>query len=177
MINENKSSCYPETQIYKQEIYSLASCNSNTEKTNDMADKNDQTEKPASKSDNTPKVTGVGGIFFYSDNPEETQKWYAENLGIETNDWGSSIFDSRDVENPDVINSLQWKAFKKGDEYFSPSKKEFMINYQVQNIEGLVENLKKNGVTILDSIATYDYGKFVHILDKDDNKIELWEPI
>ena len=57
MINENKSSCYPETQIYKQEIYSLASCNSNTEKTNDMADKNDQTEKPASKSDNTPKVT------------------------------------------------------------------------------------------------------------------------
>ena len=52
-----------------------------------------------------------------------------------------------------------------------------MINYQVQNIEGLVEKLKKNGVTVLDSIATYDYGKFVHILDKDDNKIELWEPI
>lgn len=155
----------------------LVNCNSKTENTNDMADKNDQREKPALKTDNTPKVTGVGGIFFYSNNPEETQKWYTENLGIEMNDWGSSSFDSRDINKPDQINSLQWKPFKKGDEYFSPSKKEFMINYQVQNIEGLVENLKKNGVTVIDSITTYDYGKFVHILDKDDNKIELWEPI
>ncbi len=155
----------------------LVNCNSKTEKTKDMADKNDQTEKPALKTDNTPKVTGVGGIFFYSNNPEETQKWYTENLGIEMNDWGSSSFDSRDINKPDQINSLQWKPFKKGDEYFAPSKKEFMINYQVQNIEGLVENLKKNGVTVIDSITTYDYGKFVHILDKDDNKIELWEPI
>ncbi|KGL61713.1 VOC family protein [Polaribacter sp. Hel1_85] len=98
-------------------------------------------EKPASKVDNTPKVTGVGGIFFYSDNPEETKEWYAKNLGIETNEWGFTSFDSRNVDRPDQINSLQWKPFKKVDKYFSPSKKEFMINYQVQNIEGL---LKKN---------------------------------
>lgn len=52
-----------------------------------------------------------------------------------------------------------------------------MINYQVQNIIGLVKKLKENGVTVLDTIATYDYGKFVHILDKEGNKIELWEPI
>jgi len=52
-----------------------------------------------------------------------------------------------------------------------------MINYQVQNIEGLVDKLKENGVTLLDSIETFDYGKFVHILDKEGNKIELWEPI
>ncbi len=142
-----------------------------------MVEINDQIEKSASKVDNTPKVTGVGGIFFYSDNLEETQKWYAENLGIEMNDWGSSSFDSRDVNNPEKINSLQWKPFKKGDEYFSPSKKEFMINYQVQNIEGLVEKLKANGVKFVDRIITYDYGKFVHILDKEGNKIELWEPI
>jgi predicted enzyme related to lactoylglutathione lyase len=155
----------------------LVSCNSKTEKTYDMAEKNDQTEKPVSKVDNTPKVTGVGGIFFYSNNLEETQKWYEENLGIEMNDWGSSSFDSRDMDNPEQINSLQWKPFKKGDEYFSPSKKEFMINYQVQNIEGLVKKLKENGVTILDSLETYDYGKFIHILDQEGNKIELWEPI
>lgn len=125
--------------------------------------------------DTTPKVTGIGGIFFFSDNPKETKEWYSKNLGIETNDWGST-FESRDINNPDKVNSLQWSPFKKGDEYFSPSKKEFMINYQVQNIEGLVAKLKENGVTILDDIATYDYGKFVHILDADDNKIELWEP-
>jgi predicted enzyme related to lactoylglutathione lyase len=155
----------------------LVSCNSKTEKTIYMSEKKDQTEKPGSKVDNTPKVTGVGGIFFYSDNLEETQKWYAENLGIEMNDWGSSSFDSRDINNPEQINALQWKPFKKGDEYFSPSKKDFMINYQVQNIEGLVGKLKENGVTLLDSIETFDYGKFVHILDQEGNKIELWEPI
>ncbi|WP_337967479.1 VOC family protein [uncultured Flavobacterium sp.] len=125
--------------------------------------------------DTTPKVTGIGGIFFFSENPKETKEWYSKNLGLETNDWGST-FESRDINNPDKVNSLQWSPFKKGDEYFSPSKKEFMINYQVQNIEGLVAKLKENGVTILDDIATYDYGKFVHILDADDNKIELWEP-
>lgn len=99
----------------------------------------------------TPKVTGIGGIFFYSDNPQETKEWYTKNLGIEINDWGSSSFESRNLVNPDIINSLQWKPFKNGDEYFSPSKKDFMINYQVQNIEGLLIKLKENGVTILDS--------------------------
>ncbi|MBL4587501.1 MAG: VOC family protein [Flavobacteriales bacterium] len=127
--------------------------------------------------DTTPKVTGIGGIFFYSDNPGKTNEWYSKNLGFEINDWGSSSFESRNINKPDEINALQWKVFNNGDEYFSPSKKEFMINYQVQNIEGLVTKLKENNVTILDSIATYDYGKFVHIMDRDGNKIELWEPI
>jgi predicted enzyme related to lactoylglutathione lyase len=126
--------------------------------------------------DTIPKVTGIGGIFFYSDNPKEAKEWYTKNLGIEINDWGSSSFESRNINRPDEINSLQWKPFKKGDEYFSPSKKDFMINYQVQNIEGLVNKLKENGVTILDSIASYDFGKFIHIMDAEGNKIELWDP-
>ncbi len=134
--------------------------------------KNDTTNT----TDTTPKVTGIGGIFFYSDNLKETKEWYTKNLGIEINEWGSSGFDSRDINKPDQVNSLQWKPFKNGDEYFAPSKKDFMINYQVQNIEGLVSKLKENGVTILDDIATYDYGKFVHIMDAEGNKIELWEP-
>lgn len=123
-----------------------------------------------------PKVTGIGGIFFFSDNPKETREWYAKNLGFDVNDWGST-FESRDINKPEEISSLQWSPFKKGDEYFSPSKKDFMINYRVQNIEGLVDQLKENGVTVLDAIETYDYGKFVHIMDADGNKIELWEPI
>lgn len=154
----------------------ITSCNTTNAKIKNMEDEKNQTEKSNSPVDTTPKVTGIGGIFFYSDNLKETKEWYTKNLGIEINDWGSSSFESRNVNKPDEINSLQWKPFKKGDEYFSPSKKEFMINYQVQNIEGLVSKLKENGVTILDSIATYDYGKFVHIMDIEGNKIELWEP-
>ena len=142
-----------------------------------MEDQKNQTDKPTSPVVTTPKVTGIGGIFFFSDNLKETKEWYTKNLGIEINDWGSSSFESRNVNRPDEINSFQWKPFKKGDEYFSPSKKDFMINYQVQNIEGLVNKLKENGVTILDSIATYDFGKFVHIMDTEGNKIELWEPV
>lgn len=156
----------------------LVSCIRTTEKKDTMADQKKPTNYSTSPIDAIiPKVTGIGGIFFYSDAPNETKEWYAKNLGIEINDWGSSSFESRDIANPERINSLQWKPFKSGDEYFSPSKKDFMINYQVQNIEGLVDKLKENGVVILDSITAYDgIGKFVHILDEEDNKIELWEP-
>lgn len=134
-------------------------------------------EDSINKSSNevNPKVTGIGGVFFFSDNPKETREWYAKNLGFEINDWGST-FQSRNIERPEEVNSLQWSPFKNGSDYFAPSKKEFMVNYTVQNIEGLVKSLQEKGVTILDEITSYDYGKFVHIMDADGNKIELWEP-
>lgn len=141
-----------------------------------MEDRNKQKSDGYNEKDNTPKVTGIGGIFFFSDNPVKTREWYAENLGLKVNDWGSS-FEFRNAERPEEINYLQWSPFKNGSEYFNPSKKDFMINYRVQNIEGLIEKLKENGVTIVDNIETFDYGKFVHIMDADGNKIELWEPI
>jgi predicted enzyme related to lactoylglutathione lyase len=125
--------------------------------------------------DKTPKVTGIGGIFFFSDDPKQTKDWYAKHLGLTPNDWGVT-FESRNINNPDEVNSLQWSPFKTGSDYFAPSKKEYMINYTVQNIEALVEKLRSEGVTIIDDIATYDYGKFVHIMDPEGNKIELWEP-
>lgn len=140
-----------------------------------MKDTNKSIKENSFNEDTIPKVTGIGGIFFFSEDPEKTKKWYSENLGLETNQWGSS-FEFRNANRPEEINYLQWSPFKKGSDYFSPSKKEFMINYRVQNIEGLVKKLKSNGVTILDSIETYDYGKFVHIMDDEGNKIELWEP-
>jgi predicted enzyme related to lactoylglutathione lyase len=126
--------------------------------------------------DTTPKVTGIGGIFFFTDNPKESREWYKTNLGLETNDYGAT-FESRNLNKPEEINQLQWSPFKKGSEYFAPSKKEFMINYRVQNIEGLLHKLKENGVTILDNIESSEYGKFVHVMDSDGNKIELWEPM
>jgi predicted enzyme related to lactoylglutathione lyase len=133
------------------------------------------THTPTSPDDVTPKVTGIGGIFFLTNNPQETREWYAQNLGFDVTEWGST-FETRNIDKPDEINQLQWSPFKMGSDYFAPSKKEFMVNYRVQNIEGLVAKLQANGVTILDDIASYDYGKFVHVLDAEGNKIELWEP-
>ncbi|MBU2527082.1 MAG: VOC family protein [Bacteroidetes bacterium] len=141
-----------------------------------MDEQKEQSDEKNLQRDTTPKVTGIGGIFFFSDNPEKAREWYAENLGLEVNQWGSS-FEFRNANRPDEINYLQWSPFKQGSDYFAPSKKEFMINYRVQYIEGLVQKLKDNGVTIVDSIETFEYGKFVHIMDAEGNKIELWEPI
>ena len=132
-------------------------------------------ESTSKANDTTPKVTGVGGIFFFCENPAATREWYAKHLGLDVNDWGST-FESRDLNKPDQINALQWSPFKKGSEYFAPSKKEFMINYRVQHIEKLVEKLRDDGVTIVDDIQDSEYGKFVHIMDAEGNKIELWEP-
>lgn len=141
-----------------------------------MTSENEKQNDSNQPKDETPKVTGIGGIFFFSENPDKTKEWYAKNLGLEVNQWGSS-FEFRNSNRPDELNYLQWSPFEKGSEYFSPSKKEFMINYRVQNIEALVEKLKENGVTIVDSIETFDYGKFLHIMDGEGNKIELWEPV
>ncbi len=128
------------------------------------------------RNNNTPKVTGIGGIFFKSKDPKKTKEWYGKNLGLAISDHGSS-FEFRNAHRPDEINYLSWSPFKEDTDYMDPSTKEFMVNYRVQNIEGLVDKLKANGVEILDEIVTYSYGKFVHIMDLEGNKIELWEPI
>src|ERR1044071_1705221 len=102
-----------------------------------MEEQKNETANTPSTNDTTPKVTGIGGIFFFSDNPKETREWYAKNLGLEINEWGS-IFESRNVSKPDELNQLVWSPKKRGSVDFAPSKKEFMINYTVQNIEELV---------------------------------------
>ena len=140
-----------------------------------MGELQNETPNPPSTTDKIPKVVGIGGIFFFADNPQETREWYAKNLGFEITEWGST-FESRNTSRPDEINQLQWSPFKTGSDYFEPSKKEFMINYRVQKMEELVQQLKENGVIVLDEIASYNYGKFVHIMDLAGNKIELWEP-
>jgi len=132
-------------------------------------------QKETVMKDTTPKVTGIGGIFFRSKNPAAVKDWYGKNLGLAIGEYGSP-FEFRNANRPDEINYLNWSPFPENTDYFNPSDKEFMINYRVQNIEDLVKKLKENGVTIVDEIEEYDYGKFVHIMDLEGNKIELWEP-
>ncbi|HEX6915742.1 MAG TPA: VOC family protein [Chitinophagaceae bacterium] len=121
------------------------------------------------------KVTGIGGIFFKCRDPKAVTEWYKKNLGLETNPYGATFEWYEDSNNTRKAQT-QWTPFPESTKYFLPSTKEFMINYRVENLESLVAELKKEGVTIVDEIASYDYGKFVHILDPEGNKIELWEP-
>jgi lactoylglutathione lyase len=121
------------------------------------------------------KVTGLGGVFFKCDNPQRMNEWYAENLGLPTSEYGTT-FEWREADDPSKKGSTSWCTFPKDTSYLNPSVKPFMINYRVENISLLVDELKKNNVTIVDEIAEYDYGKFVHVLDPEGNIIELWEP-
>lgn len=125
--------------------------------------------------DSDKKVTGIGGIFFKCKNPKLIRTWYQTNLGLNTNDYGA-VFEWFQGADSTQKGFTQWSPFNEKTKYFEPSTKDFMINYRVENIQKLVASLQQNGVTILDTIASYDYGKFVHILDPENNKIELWEP-
>lgn len=126
--------------------------------------------------DTMAKVTGIGGIFFKSKDPKQLKEWYSKNLGINASDYGA-MFEWYEQPDSTTKASTSWNPFSETTKYFAPSEKDFMINYRVQNIEALVDELRKNNVTVLDSIETYDYGKFVHIMDLEGNKIELWEPM
>lgn len=121
------------------------------------------------------RVTGIGGIFFKCKDPKKMTAWYQQHLGLNTNPYGATF---EWFEGPDSSTKAQtqWSPFPETTKYFDPSTRDFMINYRVENLEVLVEELKKEGVTIVDEIETYDYGKFVHILDAEGNKVELWEP-
>ena len=122
----------------------------------------------------TPKVIGVGGIFFKAKKPTRLREWYRKYLSFNLNPYGSS-FEFRNAKNPDKIQYFLWSVFKNDTDYFSPSKKDFMINFRVENIEKTVDYLREVGTEIIDEISSYPYGKFVHILDPEGNEIELWE--
>lgn len=124
---------------------------------------------------NMKKVTGIGGIFFKCKDPHKMKEWYKTHLGLNTNQYGAT-FEWREAYDTTKKGSTQWSPFAETTKYFEPSTKDFMINYMVTDLEALVDELKEEGVTIVDQIESYDYGKFVHIMDIEGNKIELWEP-
>lgn len=121
------------------------------------------------------RVTGIGGVFFKCKDPNKMKEWYKTHLGLPTNDYGAT-FEWRQDSDSTKKGSTTWSPFAETTKYFEPSTKDFMINYRVDNLEALVEELKKEGVTVTDTIETSDYGKFVHIMDIEGNKVELWEP-
>ena len=120
------------------------------------------------------RVTGIGGFFFKTKDPDNIKNWYNKHLGLNTDNYGCTFWGKDDNGNK---CSTQWSPFKEDTNYFEPSKKEFMMNFRVDDLVGLLKELKNEGITIVGEIEEYDYGKFGWILDPEGNKIELWEPI
>ena len=144
-----------------------------------MEDKKNQTDNSTSpdtyRHNTTPKVTGIGGIFFKCQDPNKMKEWYKAHLGIDAGQYGASFEWYQDAEGKKK-GLTQWNLNSQTAKLYDPSTRDFMINYRVENLEALVEELRKENVTIVDKIESYDYGKFVHILDIEGNKIQLWEP-
>ena len=136
---------------------------------------NNYVVKSPSEKTELKKVTGIGGIFFKCKDPKMVREWYQKHLGLNTNQYGA-VFEWYQGADSTKKGFSQWSPFKETTKYFEPSTKDFMINYRVVDLVGLVEQLKKDGVTICDTIEVVSYGKFVHIVDIEGNKIELWEP-
>lgn len=123
------------------------------------------------------RVTGVGGIFFKSDDPAKLYQWYEQHLGIHpAPDGTGAAFEWRDAEDADIKGMTVWSIFPRNTKYFEPSSSPFMINYRVDDLDALLEALKKEGVQVDPHREDYDYGRFAWIMDLDGNRIELWEP-
>ncbi len=120
------------------------------------------------------RVTGLGGFFFKTKDPDKIKAWYAKHLGLNTDSYGCTFW-WKDNEGKDC--STQWSPMKADTTYFKPSSSPFMMNFRVENLEELLKVLAQEGITVVGEMETYDYGKFGWILDPDGNKIELWEPL
>ncbi len=120
------------------------------------------------------RVTGIGGIFFKCNDTEAQKEWYAKHLGINMDEYGTS-FEWRHEDNTQQKGYTVWSPFKKDSDYFGNTNQQFMINYRVDDLIALVAQLKKEGVTIVDEMQIFEYGKFIHILDCEGNRVELWE--
>jgi predicted enzyme related to lactoylglutathione lyase len=124
--------------------------------------------------DDIEKVSGVGGVFFRAQDPKGLSAWYRDNLGVAAED-GHASFLWREHDKPETVARTEWCAFPADTTYFGSSKQAFMINYRVVNLDRMLDQLHRKGVTI-HKVEDYDYGRFAWITDPEGNRIELWEP-
>lgn len=122
------------------------------------------------------RVTGIGGIFYKTADPAKTRQWYADHLGLNVTAYGSS-FEWRKTDKPNMKGYTLWSPFKEDTKYMEPSEREFMINFRVDDLVGLLKVLKEEGIEQIGEMQDTEYGKFAHILDPDGVKVELWEAI
>ena len=122
------------------------------------------------------KVTGIGGIFFKTADPEKTKQWYAKHLGIIPDSDGYISFYWREKDDPETVGFTAWSPFRNDTKYFEPSQAPFMMNFRVDDLDALLEQLKTEGVQVVGEVEEYEYGRFGWIIDPEGIKIELWEP-
>jgi predicted enzyme related to lactoylglutathione lyase len=122
------------------------------------------------------RVTALGGIFFKADHPEKLYAWYEKHLGLQRQAEEAVVFNWRQADDPEKSGMTVWSIFPKDSRYFDPSRSSFMMNFIVEDLDGLLAVLREEGVEIDPKREDYDYGRFAWIMDPEGNRIELWEP-
>ena len=122
------------------------------------------------------RVTGIGGVFIKSRDPEALRAWYKPHLGVDIQDWGGATFQWDDEAQPNKDGATVWSVFKQSSKYFEPSQSGFMINYRVDKLKPLLEVLRAEGCQVMEEIEESEFGNFGWVMDPDGNKVELWEP-
>ena len=122
------------------------------------------------------RVTGIGGIFFKSRDADGLKAWYREHLGIEPGTDGGGAFEWREIDAPERKGYTVWAPFPHDTQYFAPSDASFMINYWVRDLDRMLDQLRRAGVTVDERIEEQPYGRFAWAMDPEGNRIELWEP-
>ena len=124
----------------------------------------------------TKRVTGIGGIFFKAEHPQKLYAWYERHLSIQR-EHGVVMFPWRRADDPSQETCTVWSIFPRNTtKSFGPGQAPFMINYQVEDLDALLEALKAEGVTIDPKREDDEFGRFAWIVDPEGNRIELWEP-
>lgn len=122
------------------------------------------------------KILGLGGVFIKARDPKMLAAWYQEHLGIGFHNNSYVDFPFTDESGKMTPGSNVLAFFTQDNAYFNPSEKQVMINLRVHDVHGLLEQLRKEGVTVVGDALNESYGKFGWIMDPEGNKIELWEP-
>ena len=123
------------------------------------------------------RVTGIGGVFFKSRGDRKAlADWYHRHLGMQLESFGGAILRWPDDTAEDKGLTV-WHVADASSKWFAPSTAPFMINYRVDNLDEMLEDLRGAGVQVVGGPDAAENGKFAWILDPDGNKVELWEPM
>jgi predicted enzyme related to lactoylglutathione lyase len=118
-----------------------------------------------------PRITGFGGLFFKSPDPKRLSAWYHDVLGIELSEWGGAMLRYDTPGHPDFV---VWNPFPADTKYYDPSKREFMVNFAVDDLDAMLAAVEAKGVKVLGR-QNESYGHFAWIMDPDGTKVELWQ--
>lgn len=118
-------------------------------------------------------ILGLGGLFFKAKRPAQLAKWYAKWLGLAIEDWGGIRFLGSSL--PPKAYTV-WKPFAARTDYFRPSRKGFMFNLVVDDLDGMMERIAHSGAKVLKEREQGEFGRFGWFVDPEQNKVELWEP-